>query len=165
MMSSNQYVMEKIVTLLVITLIFCLGILMAVLIDLVTGLNKAKKNGVIRSSYGYRRTVEKLVQYYSLIFALIVIDCMHIASIWYIDKFHGYNIIMFPFATLIGTLCIIMIEVKSIYEKAEDKQRFHEAGALLVNVAKNKDNIEATIKDLQRYLDVQKETEDKINQN
>ena len=44
------------------------------------------------------------------------------------------------------------IEIKSIYEKAEDKQRFHEAGALLSDIAKNKTNVEVIAKSISEYL-------------
>ena len=44
------------------------------------------------------------------------------------------------------------IEIKSIYEKAEDKQRFHEAGALITSIAKNRTDIEEISKSVAEYL-------------
>ncbi|WP_270256424.1 phage holin family protein, partial [Parabacteroides distasonis] len=91
----------------------------AAMADLCSGIRKAKLRGEVRSSYGFKRTVDKLARYYNLLIALTVVDCMQMAGIWYLDIFYGYHIPIFPVVTMIGAIGLGIIEVKSIFEKAE----------------------------------------------
>ena len=59
---------------------------------------------------------------------------------------------MFPFITLIGAIGICMIEIKSIYEKAEDKVRIENVGALAGKIITNKDDISEIVKSVVEYL-------------
>ena len=68
----------------------------AAMADLCSGIRKAKLRGEVRSSYGFKRTVDKLARYYNLLIALTVVDCMQMAGIWYLDIFYGYHIPIFP---------------------------------------------------------------------
>ena len=144
--------MEKIIVLLLI--LFALYILVFFMIgaDFWSGIRKAKKNGIVRSSYGFRRTVEKIKEYYNAMIALTIIDAMQVTALWYLETYYKYEIPMFPFVTLVGAIGLCIIEIKSIYEKAEDKQRFHEAGALLSSIAKHKTDIEEISKSVAAYL-------------
>ena len=144
--------MEKIIVLLWI--LFALYILVFFMIgaDFWSGIRKAKKNGIVRSSYGFRRTVEKIKEYYNAMIALTIIDAMQVTALWYLETYYKYEIPMFPFVTLVGAIGLCIIEIKSIYEKAEDKQRFHEAGALLSSIAKHKTDIEEISKSVAAYL-------------
>ena len=144
--------MEKIIVLLWI--LFALYILVFFMIgaDFWSGIRKAKKNGIVRSSYGFRRTVEKIKEYYNAMIALTIIDAMQVTALWYLETYYKYEIPMFPFVTLVGAIGLSIIEIKSIYEKAEDKQRFHEAGALLSSIAKHKTDIEEISKSVANYL-------------
>ena len=144
--------MEKIIVL--IWILFALYILVFFMIgaDFWSGIRKAKKNGIVRSSYGFRRTVEKIKEYYNAMIALTIIDAMQVTALWYLETYYKYEIPMFPFVTLVGAIGLCIIEIKSIYEKAEDKQRFHEAGALLSSIAKHKTDIEEISKSVAAYL-------------
>ena len=144
--------MEKIIVLLWI--LFALYILVFFMIgaDFWSGIRKAKKNGIVRYSYGFRRTVEKIKEYYNAMIALTIIDAMQVTALWYLETYYKYEIPMFPFVTLVGAIGLSIIEIKSIYEKAEDKQRFHEAGALLSSIAKHKTDIEEISKSVANYL-------------
>lgn len=144
--------MEKIIVLLWI--LFALYILVFFMIgaDFWSGIRKAKKNGIVRSSYGFRRTVEKIKEYYNAMIALTIIDAMQVTALWYLETYYKYEIPMFPFVTLVGAIGLCIIEIKSIYEKADDKQRFHEAGALLTSIAKNRTDIEEISKSVAEYL-------------
>ena len=144
--------MEKIIVL--IWILFALYILVFFMIgaDFWSGIRKAKKNGIVRSSYGFRRTVEKIKEYYNAMIALTIIDAMQVTALWYLETYYKYEIPMFPFVTLVGAIGLCIIEIKSIYEKAEDKQRFHEAGALLSSIAKHKTDIEEISKSVAEYL-------------
>ena len=130
-------------------------------LDFWSGIRKAKKNNIVRSSYGFRRTVEKIKEYYNAMTALTIIDAMQVSVIWYLETYYQYSIPMFPFITLLGAIGLSAIEVKSIYEKAEDKQRFHEAGTLITTIAKNRTNIEEISKSVAEYL--KQNTDEKAN--
>lgn len=52
----------------------------AVMADLISGVRKAKKRGELRSSYGFRKTVDKLGKYYLPLFALTVVDFMQMMA-------------------------------------------------------------------------------------
>lgn len=153
--------MEKIIVTLWITFGLYFSVFIGVLTDLWSGVRKAKINGVARSSYGYRRTIDKLARYYNLLLALTVIDAMQMVSIWYLDKYYHYERLpMFPFITLLGAIGICVIEIKSIYEKAEDKVRIENVANLAGKIVTNKDDITEIIKAVAEYM---KEPELKIN--
>ncbi|MDE5507772.1 hypothetical protein KRE40_03785 [Elizabethkingia meningoseptica] len=147
--------MEKIIICIWVAFSLNVEVFLIVMADLWSGLRKAKKNKVVRSSYGLRRTVDKLGRYYNIMFPLLVLDAMQITAIWYLEEFYGYKIPIFPFISLVGAIGLSIIEIKSIYEKAEDKQRFHEAGALITSIAKNRTDIEQIAREVQEYMNNQ----------
>jgi len=145
--------MEKIIVMLWITFGLYFSVFIGVMTDLWSGVRKAKINGVARSSYGYRRTIDKLSRYYNLLLALTVIDAMQMSSIWYLDKYYHYDRLpMFPFITLLGAIGICLIEIKSIYEKAEDKVRIENVTALAGKIITNKDDISEIVKAVVTYM-------------
>lgn len=85
--------------------------LAAMSLDLAFGWRKAKKRGEARTSYGLRRTVTKGVLYFALLFFMFMFDCI-------ITFF-----LPLPYATMAGTVFILIIEGKSIFEKAHDKDK------------------------------------------
>lgn len=99
--------MEKIIVLLCILFALYIEILFMIGADFWSGIRKAKKNNIVRSSYGFRRTVEKIKEYYNALIALTIIDAMHISAIWYLEKYYGYSIPMFPFVTLVGAIALV----------------------------------------------------------
>lgn len=91
--------------------------------DFWAGVRKAKQRNERMTSNGWRRTVDKIARYYNMLLALVVIDCMQISGVWYLDNFYDYHIPIFPFITMLGAMAVAIIEVKSILEKAEDKAK------------------------------------------
>ena len=61
-------------------------VFMAVGTDMWSGVRKAKRRGEVRSSYGFKRTVDR---YYNLLIALTVVDCMQMGGVWYLDGDYG----------------------------------------------------------------------------
>lgn len=151
--------MEKIFVTLWILFGIYLLVLFAILADLWSGVRKAKKNGIARSSYGFKRTIDKIARYYNVLLALTVVDAMQMASIWYLETYYQYHCPMFPFITLLGSIGIGLIEIKSIYEKAEDKVRIDNVAALAGQVVAHKDNLDAIAKAVSEYMN-KKEKED-----
>lgn len=144
--------MEKLVVILWILFGIYILVLVMILTDLWSGVSKAKRNNVIRSSYGFRRTIEKIARYYNVLLALTVVDAMQVGAIWYLETFYSKSIPMFPFITLIGAVGISLIEIKSIYEKAEDKVRIDDVGNLVGKILVNKDDLGEVVKSMADYM-------------
>lgn len=144
--------MEKLIVILWILFGIYILVLVMILTDLWSGVSKAKRNNVIRSSYGFRRTIEKIARYYNVLLALTVVDAMQVGAIWYLETFYSKAIPMFPFITLIGAVGICLIEIKSIYEKAEDKVRFDDVGQLVGKILVNRDDLDKVVKEMADYM-------------
>lgn len=125
-----------------------------ILADLWSGIRKARSRGEVRSSYGYKKTIDKIARYYNAMIALSVIDAMQIGGIWYLDNYYGWTIPIFPVVTLLGALGISAVELKSIYEKADDKVRsdYKEVALLAAEIAKNKTKPEELVQALADYM-------------
>lgn len=126
-------------------------VFLAILTDLWSGVRKAKLRGEARTSYGFRRTVDKLARYYSLLLMLTIIDAMHVSGFLYVNKLYGYNIPLVPIITFIGSIGLGLIELKSIYEKAEDKD-MRRVSDLAYTLLKDKNNAKALTKIIVEYL-------------
>lgn len=146
--------MEKIIVVLWILFMLYVFVFIAVLADLWSGVRKAKKLNIARTSYGFRQTVQKLARYYNTLLALTVIDCMQIASIWYLDTYYSYNIPIIPIVTILGAIGIALIEVKSIFEKAEDKakKQYADVGKLLEQIVVKREDWESAMKVIGDYM-------------
>lgn len=91
-----------------ITLIFICFVLVitACLIDLWTGLDAARKNKETIKSRILRRTVAKILDYLRVVVFGVLIDILGLAFPWY----------AIPYAALLVTLGILLIEGKSVIE-------------------------------------------------
>ena len=127
--------------------------------DLWAGIRKAKQRGEKISSDGWKRTVNKVARYNNALLALVVVDCMQMAGVWYLDNYYDYHIPIFPFITLLGAFGVAAIEVKSIYEKAEEKERreMKQVAALAAEIAKQKTDPEEIAKAIFKYMSKDKE--------
>ena len=144
--------MEKIVVTLWILFGIYILVLFAILADLWSGVRKAKKNGIARSSYGYKRTLDKVARYYNVLIALTIVDAMQMGSVWYLDVYYSWKVPLFPFITLIGAIGVCLIEIKSIYEKAEDKVRIENVANMAGKIITNKKDISEIVKAVVEYL-------------
>ena len=122
--------------------------------DFWAGIRKAKQRGEKITSDGWKRTVDKIARYYNMLLALVVIDCMQIGGVWYLDSYYDYHIPIFPFITLLGAMVVAAIEVKSIFEKAEDKakKQVSDLALLVTEVLKHKGNPTEIAEILSNYL-------------
>jgi len=66
--------------------------------DLWAGIRKAKQRCEKISSDGWKRTVNKVARYYNALLALVVVDCMQMAGVWYLDNYYDYHIPIFEIA-------------------------------------------------------------------
>lgn len=91
-----------------VTVIFlCFVVIgVAVLLDLYTGINAAKKTGEKIRSHILRRTIIKIIEYWMVVVFGVLIDLLGLSFTW-------YNI---PYAAIIVTLCVLLIEGHSLFE-------------------------------------------------
>lgn len=106
-----------------ITLIFicCVLVIAACLIDLWTGVDAARKNKERIKSRILRRTVAKILDYLRVVVFGVLIDILGLAFPWY----------AIPYAALIVTLGILLIEGKSVIE---NYQKSRSAAAKVVDM-------------------------------
>ena len=125
-----------------------------ILADLWSGIRKAKVRGEIRSSYGYKKTIDKIARYYNALIALTVIDVMQMGGVWYLDGYYNWSWPIFPVITLLGALGISLVELKSIYEKADEKVKgdYDNVAALAAEIAKHKTEPSEIVAALSEYL-------------
>lgn len=121
--------------------------LACVFADLRAGIRKAKKNGVFRSSYGYRKTVKKIAEYFNMMMILTVIDAIQMALVYILGFQTSWTLPFVPVFTAIGALIVAFIELKSVREKQSDKDkaRVDDAVDTLLKILKNPDNREIAI--------------------
>lgn len=96
---------------------------LAVALDLISGVRKAKARGEYRSSRKLRLTVEKLVKYLNMLAVLTCIDAVQVLSFFILAAQSGKAFVMLPVFTGLGTIFVCFIELKSIYEKNTDKRK------------------------------------------
>lgn len=147
-----QLIMLAIIYVLVLVMIF---------LDLWSGIRKARQRKEFCSSYGYRETIKKIAQYYNTLFVITAIDAVQMLAIWQLNQQGGHSLPVIPLLTFGGAFFIGLIELKSIYEKAEDKEkaRAAETAALLGKALKDRDAQEivaAVVKHLQSGKQPQK---------
>ena len=94
-------------------------VLAAIGADLWAGIRKAKKRGEYVHTFGIDRTIDKLRKRYNLLLVFSLLD-----SLLIISEIHSN---MIPYATIIATVVMCLVEIKSIAEKDEDKGRYKEA--------------------------------------
>ncbi|MEL7586670.1 MAG: hypothetical protein AAGU19_08135 [Prolixibacteraceae bacterium] len=127
-------------------------VLIAIMADLWSGVRKAKSLGKARTSYGFKRTVDKIARYYNTLIALSVVDTMQMGGVWYLDGFYGYSIPILPIITLVGAIGIGLIEIKSIYEKAEDKVQMESIGKMAGRIIANKEDLVEVAKAIADFM-------------
>lgn len=120
-----------------IILMLWIFVLIAVMVDLVAGVWKAKRLDYIITSDGLKRSVSKLVMYYLLMTFFCMMDLVASASGW----------LQLPYISMIACFLILFIEVKSVFERADQKERKR-----LVNGAKDVTAILASKEDIAKAI-------------
>lgn len=128
------------------TIIFicCVAIILAVLLDLNTGINAARKNHEKIKSRILRRTITKIIDYLRVLVFGVIIDVLGLAFPWY----------SIPFCAILVALGVVLIEAKSVLE---NYQKSKSAASELPDILKDI-MIAVTREDAQRIVDKLKET-------
>lgn len=120
-------------------------VFLSVCLDLWAGTRKAKMRGEYRSSFKLRQTVEKICRYYNMMFLITAIDCIQMFAIYLLHEQGAINVLpVFPILTCIASLFVGFIELKSVWEKNEDKEKakITEAAKILLTIAQSDDQKE-----------------------
>lgn len=100
---------------------FCaLAVLMAVAIDLGSGLYKAKQRGEVRTSYAYSRTTMKLITNEGAVIIMAMMDVLlfygHLWDVLHLGVLHSV-----PVFTVITSVWMCFVQAVSVRENAESK--------------------------------------------
>lgn len=111
----------------VMLLIDYAAVVAAILIDLRSGVLKAKREGKPRTSKGYRQSVDKTSRYLITLLALSVIDSVVIMASMLFRATMGWDILIFPLFTTLGAIALTLIEGKSVMENVQSRKDFTSA--------------------------------------
>lgn len=111
--------------------IMWLLVAIAIVIDLFSGVRKARERGEVRTSYGFKQTVNKVVLYYAFMLFALMFDCI------------GMFFYPLPVVTFVCAAFLIFIEGKSVFEKAhdKDKRKFTKSVEELVILLENREDL------------------------
>lgn len=115
-------------------------VLLAMLVDLIMGILKAKKAGIARTSTGYKMSCTKAEKYFLPMMCLTCIDLL--ASV----------ILAAPFFTMAFGAFNVFCEWKSVLEKTHEKQELRDAANTMQVVVKNKEDIAQIIVDVMNKM-------------
>ena len=120
-------------------------VLLLIFADLWSGIRKAKQRNEYISSYGLRKTVRKTARYFNMLIAITAIDVIQMLAIF---EFQKYDTLMFlpviPILTFLAAFFVGVIEVKSIFEKSEqkDKAKAADTAKFIIEALKDRDIME-----------------------
>lgn len=117
-----QQLSEQLIALLFFTTGLLVAPILFIALDYWAGIRKAKKRGEPILSNKMKRTVDKLARYYNAILAMMVLDAVQILAFIFLWKYNGWSCYTFPLFTLLAVLFVAAIEIKSIYEPANEKE-------------------------------------------
>lgn len=104
-----------------------IGVLMAVLADMRSGVAMCRRKGIQLRSRGFRATVDKAGRYYLGLFAMSAIDCMIAVAVTCVRSYTGWSLPPLPLFTTLGAVGIGCIELKSIMENNHGRAKVKDA--------------------------------------
>ena len=122
-------------------------VLLAMVVDLLSGINKARQNGKMRTSWGLKRTVSKFIMYEGGLLIAAGVDVLMHASHLY-DLLHLDAIRGVPFVTCLVGAFLCVVEFMSVHESADTKTKKEWADtARLIGQVVERDALVDVIKD------------------
>ena len=143
-------ILQNIGTMLVMAVAAMMLVLIAMSIDLASGLYKAKLRGEIRTSQALKRTMTKFITYEGGMMIATGVDLMlHISRLWSVIGLTAFDEV--PFVTCLVGVFLLVVEFLSVREKADQKtkNKMNEAASVIGDVLTKesiKDALEAMIK-------------------
>ncbi len=100
----------------------CIVVFVAMIIDLGSGLMKAKQRHEIRSSWGLKRTLNKFIMYEGGMLIAAGVDLLihfsHLLQLFHLDLIYGI-----PVITCLLGIFLLLVEFLSVREKADEKTK------------------------------------------
>lgn len=132
----------------VIIVVACFIVFVAMILDLVSGIRKAKQRGEARTSYGLSRTITKFISYEGGMLIAAGIDIlMYMSNLVLalgLKLLHGV-----PVITCLMGVFLLVVEAISLYEKADEKTRKRELQAAeLVKHIVSKDDLKEMLREV-----------------
>lgn len=101
-----------------------------------------------------QRTLQKISRYYNAVLALLVLDAVQITGFVFLHIYNGWSLYTFPLFTLLGIAFVAAIEIKSIIEPADAKERrdMKEVGELAKAIAEHRQDPKEIAEAIAEYL-------------
>lgn len=105
----------------------------AIILDLIAGIRKSKQAGEFINSFALRRTVDKMIKYFNLALIFTLGDVV-------LSMLEFYNL---PYATALCAIIVCIIEIKSVFEKYDKKEKakVKDAARTVKYVLEHKDDL------------------------
>ena len=149
---------EQLIVLLFVTTGMLFTPLIFIALDYWSGIRKARKrNDPIRSDK-MKRTVDKVARYYNAVLAMLVLDAIQISAFVFLHIYNNWSAYTFPLFTFIAVVFVAAIEIKSIIEPADAKERreFKEVTELAKAIAEHKSDPKEIAEAIAAYLQNEK---------
>ena len=158
-MEALQNLTEQLIVLLFVVVGMLMTPLIFIALDYWAGVRKAKQIGEPIRSDKMKRTADKIARYYNCILAMVVLDIIQITAFIFLYLYNGWDAYTFPFFTLIAVLFVAAIEIKSIYEPADVKERrqLKEVTELAKAIAQHKSDPAEIAEAIAKYLSKSKD--------
>ena len=145
---------EQFIVLLFVVVLMLMTPIVFIALDYWAGIRKAKARGEAIRSDKMKRTADKIARYYNCILAMMVVDVIQITAFVFLYLFNGWDAYTFPFFTLCAVLFVAAIEVKSIFEPADVKERkqMKEVAELAKAIAEHKSDPAEIAEAIAEYL-------------
>lgn len=144
-----------------IVVLACFIVLCAMVIDLISGLVKAKQRGELRSSWGLKRSLNKFIMYEGGMLIAAGIDLLmhtsHIYQLFTLEAIYGI-----PVLTCLLGVFLLIVEFLSVREKADQKTRteMSRVAELAGKMVKKEELIDALTKAIINANKITAKTED-----
>lgn len=114
------------------------AVVVAMIVDFISGVRKARKSGIATRSRGYKMTCEKASKYFM---PMVVLSCVDIIC---------SPVVHLPVFTMLMGSFNVFCEWKSVMESTHEKEEIRDAASTLNLIIRNKDDIAAMIVSLMR---------------
>lgn len=155
--------MERFTTLLIcggVLLFLWVTVLGLIFSDLWAGVRKAKKAGVFRTSDGYKKTIDKMARYYNMMLPLALMDTAVNGIVFYLYYFYHYDLVMLPWFSFVGAGYVAFVEITSIMEAHDVKERKNQQDFLVMVKALVGDRDPKSVIEALQELQKRKEAKD-----
>lgn len=105
------------------------AIIVAMGVDLVSGVSKAKRAGIARTSTGYKKTAVKAKKYFSPFAVLMMVDLICCV------------VVPVPAFSMLWAAFCVFCEFKSVREKSWQKEELRRAEKTMSVIIENKDDV------------------------